>query len=78
MAEKTAGGSKSSEDRDGLFARLALFFRQVVAELRKVVWPTRPELIRWSWVVIVFCTIMALIIAAYDVVFTRLAFTLFT
>ena len=78
MAEKTAGGTKSSEDRDGLFARLALFFRQVVAELRKVVWPTRPELIRWSWVVIVFCTIMALIIAAYDVVFTRLAFTLFT
>lgn len=77
MAEKTAEAAKKGDDRPGLFARLALFFRQVVAELRKVVWPTRPELIRWSWVVIVFCTIMALIIAGFDVAFGKFALSLF-
>ena len=42
------------QGRPGLFARIALFFRQVVAELRKVVRPTRTELITYTSVVLVF------------------------
>ena len=41
-------------EKKGLFARIALFFRQVVAEMRKVVWPTRNELITYTIVVLVF------------------------
>jgi preprotein translocase subunit SecE len=54
-----------------VFSRLALFIRQVIAELRKVIWPTRKELIAYTTVVVVFVLIMAAIIAAYDYVFTR-------
>lgn len=68
---------KKDGERKGIFARMALFFRQTVAELRKVIWPTRRELIQYTWVVIVFCTIMALMIAAYDLVFAKLVLFVF-
>jgi preprotein translocase subunit SecE len=38
-------GSRGAKAKRGFFARIALFFRQVVSELRKVVRPTRSELI---------------------------------
>ena len=60
-----------SEARLSLFGRLALFLRHVVAELRKVIWPTRKELVTYTSVVIVFVALMAAIVAAYDFVFTR-------
>lgn len=37
-------------------------------ELRKVVWPTRQEALRTTWVVIAVVIIMSLILAAFDVV----------
>jgi preprotein translocase subunit SecE len=60
-----------SGDRPGLGARLALFYRQVVAELRKVVWPTRKELLTYTWVVIVFVTVVATIVAVLDLIFAK-------
>ena len=55
----------------GLFARIALFLRQVVAELRKVIWPTRKELITYTTIVIIFVAIVAGIVAVLDYVFTQ-------
>ena len=60
-----------SEKHLSLFGRIALFIRQVVAELRKVIWPTRKELVTYTVVVIVFVAAMAAIVAALDYVFTR-------
>ncbi|MFM7211775.1 MAG: preprotein translocase subunit SecE [Actinomycetota bacterium] len=54
-----------------IFGRLALFIRQVVAELRKVIWPTRKELVTYTIVVVVFVLAMAAIVAGFDFVFTR-------
>lgn len=55
----------------GIFARLALFLRQVVAELRKVVWPTRKELLTYTTVVIIFVLIVAAIVAVLDYAFGK-------
>ena len=66
-----------SDDRPGLGARIALFWRQVVAELRKVVWPTRKELLTYTWVVIVFVTILAIIVALFDLGFAKLVLKVF-
>ncbi len=63
--------SRGRKDKGSVFSRLALFIRQVVAELRKVIWPTRKELIAYTTVVVIFVLIMAGIIAGYDFVFTR-------
>jgi len=33
-----------TEEKLGLFGRINLFYRQVISELKKVVWPTREQL----------------------------------
>ena len=43
-----------------------LFYRQIVAELRKVVWPTRTELFTYTSVVIVFVLCIIGIVALID------------
>ena len=37
------------------------FYRQVVAELRKVVWPTRPQVVNYFFVVLVFVLTLAIV-----------------
>lgn len=54
------------------FARIALFIRQVVAELKKVVTPTRRELFTFTGVVLVFVVIMMGIVYGLDTVFSLL------
>jgi preprotein translocase subunit SecE len=63
--------SDARRSRGNIFSRLALFIRQVVVELRKVIWPTRKELIAYTTIVIVFVAVVAAIIAGFDYIFTR-------
>jgi preprotein translocase subunit SecE len=63
----------SSDKRTGP----ATFYRQVVAELRKVVWPTQQQLVTYFIVVMVFVTVMMTIISLLDLGFGRLAFWVF-
>ena len=71
------GTANADRDKLGFFAWLSLFVREVIAELRKVIWPTRKELITYTGVVIVFVLIMAGIIALLDYVFGRGVLALF-
>jgi preprotein translocase subunit SecE len=56
----------------GFFGRIGKFFRQVRAELKKVNWPDREELISYTTVVII--TVIALIafIGVIDLLLTQL------
>ncbi|GAA0996508.1 preprotein translocase subunit SecE [Acrocarpospora macrocephala] len=49
----------------------ALFYRQAVSELRKVIWPTRKDLINYTIVVLGFCLIMVGIVSLLDFLLTR-------
>jgi len=62
---------------DGFFARVALFIRQVVAELKKVVTPSRSELIKMTGVVLVFVLIIMALVYAIDWVIRLGVFALF-
>lgn len=53
----------------GFFGGIALFFRQVIAELRKVVTPTRKELVKFTAVVLVFVLIVMGIVYGLDTLF---------
>ena len=55
-----------------------LFYRQVVAELRKVVYPSREQLITYFIVVMVFVAIMMTIVSLLDLGLGKLAFEIFT
>ncbi|MFO7689930.1 MAG: preprotein translocase subunit SecE [Cryobacterium sp.] len=68
--EEIVANAKISRDaKRGPFARLSLFIKQVIAELKKVVTPTRKELLSYTGVVLVFVVIMMTIVSAYDWVF---------
>ena len=67
--EVVANARMARESNRGPFARLSLFIKQVFAELRKVVTPTRKELLSYTGVVLVFVIIMMAIVSAFDWVF---------
>ncbi|MEJ5944330.1 preprotein translocase subunit SecE [Pseudokineococcus basanitobsidens] len=56
-------------DRHGPLARLLQFLREVWAELRKVVRPTRGELLTYTSVVLVFVVVVMLYVSGLDYVF---------
>jgi preprotein translocase subunit SecE len=53
------------------------FVRESVSELRKVLWPSRNELVTYAIVVIVFMVIMVAIVAGLDVGFAKLVLQIF-
>ncbi len=53
------------------------FFKEVVAELKKVAWPTRPEVVAYSIVVLVSSIVVAALIFGMDFVFTRAVLALY-
>jgi preprotein translocase subunit SecE len=53
------------------------FYRQVVAELRKVVWPTQQQLITYFIVVLTFVLVVMTIVSLLDLGFGRLVFKVF-
>ncbi len=55
-----------------------LFLRQVAAELRKVVWPTKEQLITYSLVVVIFVAIVMAFVFLVDLGFGKLALWVFT
>lgn len=65
---------RSSGGRGG---RPTRFVRESISELRKVLWPSRNELVTYSIVVIVFVVIMISIVSGLDIGFARLILLLF-
>ena len=63
-AESGSVATKQEGRRGG--NRISGFFREVVSELRKVIWPTRKELLTYTAVVIVFVTVVTTIVALLD------------
>jgi preprotein translocase subunit SecE len=77
-SEDVVANAKSERaTRRGPFGRLALFLRQVIGELKKVVTPTRKELISYTAVVLVFVIIMMAIVSGLDLLFGFLVANVF-
>ncbi|CAN5706714.1 hypothetical protein BH11ACT8_BH11ACT8_30250 [soil metagenome] len=53
------------------------FYRQVVAELRKVVYPTQEQLVTYFFVVMVFVIVMMALVSVLDLGFGKLVFAIF-
>jgi preprotein translocase subunit SecE len=69
--------ASAEEKKLGLFARIGLFYRQVVSELRKVVWPTRKQLTTYTAVVLVFVSFIIAVVSLLDLVLTKIVFLVF-
>lgn len=69
--ERRGGGTRTKGERRGnpvsrRLLAVATYYRQVVAELRKVIWPTRRELVTYTAVVLVFVLFMVAVVALFD------------
>ncbi|MBV9205415.1 MAG: preprotein translocase subunit SecE [Actinobacteria bacterium] len=74
-AEKRGGAGRAA--KRGSRTTPALFFRQMVGELRKVIWPTRKELVTYTVVCLAFVVFMVVIVTSLDYGFTKLVFEVF-
>jgi preprotein translocase subunit SecE len=82
MATQVRGPQASKPAKSGGLAKperttAPVFIREVRAELRKVIWPTRKELITYTTVSLVFILIMVGIVSGVDLGFTRLVLAVF-
>jgi preprotein translocase subunit SecE len=69
--------AKDKDAKKPLPARISLFYRQVIAELRKVIWPTRKELITYTTVVIVFVLFVIAYVTGLDFLFSKAVLAVF-
>lgn len=75
---KTAPQPKPARSgRGGPVARVSRFLREVIAELGKVIWPSRKELITYTVVVIVFVSIMVALVSGLDIGFAKAVLAVF-
>jgi preprotein translocase subunit SecE len=77
-APAAAGSGRGKGGGPGYPARLANYNRQVVAELRKVLWPTRNELVTYTIVSVVFVVAMIAFVGVLDYGFTKAVFEIFS
>ena len=63
MAEATAPKKKSGN-------KIVRFFKEVKSEMKKVVWPTRKQVVRHTLVVIASVALIGLVIWGLDMLFS--------
>jgi preprotein translocase subunit SecE len=81
-AKKSGTVDLAKTDRDevgpGIFGRFIRFVREVVAELRKVVRPTRKDLVVYTTVVVAFVTVMLTLVGTLDWAFAKAVLWVFS
>ncbi|WP_020520496.1 preprotein translocase subunit SecE [Catelliglobosispora koreensis] len=79
-SSKSGGGtavkSRKSEKTErsgggGPFGKFGRFIREIISELRKVIWPTRKELLTYTAVVVVFVVVMLAIVGTLDFLYAK-------
>ena len=73
VTETTKKPAKPNKDFIG---RIKKFFKDYKSELKKIVWPSREETIKSSWVVLVALAATALVIGGLDYLFGQLVLLL--
>ncbi|MEA5453499.1 preprotein translocase subunit SecE [Sinomonas sp. JGH33] len=68
-ASSSQGRPAKQAKKLGFFGRISLFLRQVIGELRKVVTPTRQELLNMTFVVLAFVVVMMVVVFVLDFLF---------
>ena len=57
---------KSAEKKPNIFVRMKRYFKEGGAELKKTVWPTKKDLVKYTGVVLAFIVVFAVVVGAMD------------
>lgn len=74
---KSAKRKDAKAGRESIFVRAIRFIRETVGELRKVIWPTRKDLITYTIVTVIFVTILVSFVWSLDYGLAKIIITLF-
>jgi preprotein translocase subunit SecE len=78
VAEPVAGGRGAKPPkRRGPWGRVVQYYREVISELRKVIWPGRNEMFTYTVVVLVFVVGLTAIVASMDFGLTKAVLGIF-
>ena len=77
VPQPAAGGRGARPPRPGIWRRLVQYYREIVSELRKVIWPGRNELFTYVVVVLVFVVFVTAVVASLDFGLTRAVLGIF-
>ncbi len=83
MVQDESGGEivvtndRAHGKKQGFFGRVVTFIRQVFAELRKVITPTRQELVKFTLVVFGFVVVVMAFVYGLDLLFVWLTTMVF-
>ncbi|MBA0124689.1 preprotein translocase subunit SecE [Haloechinothrix sp. YIM 98757] len=75
--EGSAAKAGTIEEKQPLHQRIVRYIREVLGELRKVVWPTRKQMSTYTVVVLAFMLFMIGLVWALDLLFARVVFAIF-
>ena len=67
-----ADANIAKTNKKSLGKRITTFFKETKAELKKVTWPTKDQLIHNTSIIIVFILIVTVILSVLDVAFAEL------
>lgn len=76
-AKKTKKPKKSSDRSANPFVFVYTYLKQVVAEMRKVIWPNRKQMLTYTSVVLAFLAFMVALVGLADLGLTKLAMLVF-
>lgn len=70
-------GEPATKDKRPRRTSPAVFVREVIAELRKVIWPTRSQLVTYTTAALIFVLIMVALVSGLDWVLQKGIFAIF-
>ncbi|MEO8814064.1 MAG: preprotein translocase subunit SecE [Mycobacterium sp.] len=76
-AGKAKGKKKAGEPSRNPFVFVFNYLKQVVGELRKVIWPNRKQMVTYTSVVLAFLVFMVTLVAGSDLGFAKLVLLVF-
>lgn len=70
-AKKAKKAKKSDQPSSNPFVFVFTYLKQVVGELRKVIWPNRKQMVTYTAVVLIFVVFMVALVSVLDFAFKK-------
>ena len=68
VAEKAAAKTKTPEKKNDFFKRMTRFFKDLKGEFKKIVWPSKKQVVNNTLVVLAVVIVLGVFVAALDTV----------
>jgi len=72
VAQRKKAAEKKKAERKGVWKTITQFLRDVRIEMKKVIWPSRKEVINYTWVVVITVSVVGTFIFVLDLILAKL------